>query len=147
MMGNTQTFHKARLAVLTLTAWQLLLTAAFAGAVWLGGSAAAALSIGMGGCIGMLAGLYQAIRLLQVDAGAQPQAFLQGLWISELVKIVLTGALFLVAIRLLEARMVPTIAGFAATYIVYWVALGTRYPWFEPDVATQNLRERNWPDT
>ena len=105
-MGNTQTFHKARLAVLTLTAWQLLLTAALRALA--GGSAAAAWSIGMGGCIGMLAGLYQAIRLLQVDA-REPAGIFAGLWISELVKIVLTGALFLVAIRLLEVRMVPTI--------------------------------------
>ena len=110
------------------------------------GFATAAASIGIGGTIGMVAGLYQAIRLLQVDAGSQPQAFMSGLWVSEVVKIVLTGALFLVAIRLLHAEMVPTIAGFAATHIVYWVALGTRYPWFEPNVASQNLRERNWPD-
>jgi len=145
-MGNAHTFHKARRAVFTLTGWQLLLTVALTGVTALMGSAAAAMSVGIGGAIGMVAGLYQAIRLLQVDAGAQPEAFMQSLWVSEIVKIVLTGALFLVAIRLLQVQMVPTIVGFAATYFVYWVALGTRYPWFEPEVAPRDLRERNWPD-
>jgi hypothetical protein len=39
---------------------------------------------------------------------------------------------------------VPTIVGYAGTYIVYWAALGTRYPWFETRVASD--RDKNWPD-
>jgi ATP synthase protein I len=144
-MGNTQTFQKARLAVIRLFGWQLLLTLVLAVIAMLLVDGGFALSVFAGGAIGMIAGFYQAQRMLRVDAGAQPEAFMRGLWISELVKIVLTVALFVVAIRLLQVQMVPTIIGYAGTYIVYWVALGTRYPWFDSAV-TNNLRDKNWPD-
>lgn len=106
----------------------------------------AAVSVLTGGLIGIVAGLYQAQRLLRVDASVYPQSYMQGLWVSEAVKIVLTVALFIVAIRLLKVQMVPTMVGYAGTYIVYWAALGTAYPWFETSVPSNNLRDRNWPD-
>ena len=144
-MGNTNTFQKARLAVIRLSMWQALLTAALAliAALLLG--SAFALSVIAGGVIGMLAGSYQAQRMLSIDASTHPDAFMQGLWTSELLKIVLTVVMFLVAIRLLKVELVPTIVGYAGTYFVYWVALGTRYPWFDTGV-TNNARDKNWPD-
>jgi len=145
-MGSSQAFHKARIAVLRLTGWQLLLTLLLTATAWLAGYSSAALSVFAGGSIGMIAGLYQALRLLQVNAAEQPAAMMSGMWVSEVVKIVLTVAMFLLAIRLLNVEMVPTLVGYATTYIVYWVALGTRYPWIETDVPVADLRERNWPD-
>jgi len=144
-MGNTQTFQKARLAVIRLSVWQLSLTIALvlAASLWFDGKFVT--SVLAGGVIGMLAGFYQAQRMLQVDAAEHPEAFMQGLWISEAIKIVLTVALFIVAIRLFRVQMVPTIIGYAGTYIVYWAALGTRYPWFETAV-NNNSRDQNWPD-
>jgi ATP synthase protein I len=147
-MGNTQTFQKARLAVIRLLVWQFLLTAAAAIIAIFLVNTAFAFSVVAGGAIGMLAGSYQAQRMLRVDAGSHPEAFMRGLWISEAVKIVLTVALFVVAIRLLKVQMVPTIIGYAGTYIVYWAALGTRFPWFETSGSgNNNPRDRNWPDT
>jgi ATP synthase protein I len=144
-MGETHTFHKARLAVIRLSGWQLLLTLALAiGSVVLVDSAFA-VSVAAGGMIGILAGFYQAQRMLSVDAGSHPEAFMRGLWVSEIVKIVLTVVLFMLAIRFFRVQMVPTIIGYAGTYIVYWVALGTRYPWFETPV-NNNPRDKNWPD-
>lgn len=144
-MGNAQTFQKARLAVIRLSVWQLSLTVALvlAASLWFDGNFAT--SVLAGGVIGMLAGFYQAQRMLQVDAAEHPEVFMQGLWISEAIKIVLTVALFIVAIRLFRVQMVPTIIGYAGTYIVYWAALGTRYPWFETAV-NNNSRDQNWPD-
>ena len=143
-MGNTHTFQKARQAVLRLTVWQILLTAVVAIIANYVIDTAFAISAIAGGLIGAVAGSYQAQRMLRVDAGKDPAAFMRGLWISEVVKIVLTVALFVLAIRLLKVQMVPTIVGYAATYVVYWVALGTRYPWFE--TGHNNPRDRNWPD-
>ena len=145
-MGNTSTFQKARIAVLRLAGWQFLLTALLTAAAWLTAYDNAALSVFVGGSIGMIAGLYQALRLLQVDAANKPGAFMRGLWVSEAVKIFLTVAMFLLAIRLFKVEMVPTLVGYAVTYIVYWVALGTRYPWIENELPVANLRDRNWPD-
>ena len=143
-MGNTQTFQKARLAVFRLAGWQLVLAIALTAPALIYIDAPTAMSVFAGGLIGLLAGLYQAQRMLRVDAGEHPEAFMQGLWISEAVKIVLTVALFVVAIRLLRVQMVPTIVGYAGTYFVYWIALGTRYPWFETKI--ESAREKNWPD-
>lgn len=145
-MGNAHTFQKARYAVLRLTGWQLMLTAVLSSLAWWAGSGAAALAVATGGIIGVVAGLYQSMRLLQVDASLSPAAFAQSVWTSEAVKILVTVALFLLAIKLLAVQMVPTIVGYAATYIVYWVALATRYPWFEPDVDASDKRTTNWPD-
>ena len=143
-MGNTHTFQKARAAVIRLSVWQLLLTLTLVVlTAWLVNKEFA-WSVFAGGAIGMLAGAYQAQRMLRVDAGIHPEAFMQGLWISEAVKFVLTVALFIAAIRLLQVQMVPTIIGYAGTYIIYWVALGTRYPWFE--TGNNNPRDKNWPD-
>jgi ATP synthase protein I len=143
-MGNTQTFQKARLAVFRLAGWQLALTIALVGLALLFSDTKTATSVLVGGLIGLLAGLYQSQRMLRVDAGTDPEAFMRGLWVSEAVKIVLTVALFIVAIRLLRVQMVPTIVGYAGTYMVYWAALGTRYPWFETRIESD--REKNWPD-
>ena len=143
-MGNSQTFQKARLAVFRLTVWQLLLTLVLALIAVLLVDNSFALSLVIGGLIGMLAGFYQAQRMMRVDAGLHPEAFMQGLWVSEAVKMVITIALFIVAIRLLKVAMVPTIIGYAGTYIVYWAALGTRYPWFETRIESD--RDKNWPD-
>jgi len=144
-MGNTQTFQKARLAIFRLAAWQLGLTLTLSALAMLL-SRMTAVSVLTGGLIGMLAGLYQAQRMLRIDASTHPESYMQGLWVSEAVKIVLTVALFIAAIRLLQVQMVPTIVGYAGTYIVYWVALRTAYPWFETSVPSENLRDRNWPD-
>ncbi|MGI9290593.1 MAG: ATP synthase subunit I [Gammaproteobacteria bacterium] len=143
-MGNTHKFQKARQAVFRLTVWQLLLTAIVAGIAYLVFGTEFAFSATVGGLIGIVAGSYQAQRMLRVDAGKYPEAFMRGLWTSEVVKIVLTVALFILAIRLLQVQMVPTIVGYAATYVIYWVALGTRYPWF--DSGHNNPRDQNWPD-
>ena len=147
-MGNTQAFQKARIAVLRLTGWQALLTLLLTVTALITGYGSMALSVFVGGSIGMIAGLYQAMRLLQVNAAEQPDALMRGMWISEAVKIVLTVALFVLAIRLLKVEMVPTLVGYAVTYVVYWVALGTGYPWIDiEDLPAADLRERNWPDT
>jgi len=142
-MGNTQLLQKARLAVFRLCGMQLALTLALTLGATLVFSGAIAASVFAGGLIGVLAGFYQAQRMLRVDAGKHPEAFMRGLWVSELVKIVLTVALFIVAIRIFRVQMVPTIVGYAGTYIVYWVALGTSYPWFDTPV-NNNDRDRNW---
>lgn len=145
-MGNTQTLQQARRAVIRLAAWQCGLIALAAMIVWWLSDTAAVRSLVTGGGIGVLAGLYQSQRLLRIDAGGHPEQFMRGLWVSEVLKIVLTVALFIAAIRLLQVTMVPTVGGYALTYLVYWVALGTAYPWLEQQHTGANDRDRNWPD-
>lgn len=124
-MGNTQTFRMARLAFYRLAAWQLAATAIVVAAASAVSGGNAAISAACGGLIGIVAGLYQALRMLRVDASTYPEQFMASVYVGEALKIVLTVALFIAAIRLLGVEMVPTIMGYAATYVVYWLALKT----------------------
>jgi ATP synthase protein I len=114
-----------QMAAFRLAGWQVLLTSiVVAGAFWLGGSTAA-WSAAIGGSIGIVAGLYQALRMFRVNAGQDPAGFMRGVYIGEAVKIVLTVALMIVAIRVLGVEMLPFMIGYIAIYSVYWIALKT----------------------
>ena len=111
-----------------LAGWQLALTGLVAaGAGWLGGSASG-LAAATGGSIGIVAGLYQALRMFRVDASKDPAGFMRGVYVGEVVKIILTAALTIAAIRVLNVTMVPFMIGYIAIYVVYWVALKTGLP-------------------
>ncbi len=124
-------------AAFRLAAWQAALTLAVAAVAGLAGDPGAVKSALLGGGIGIVAGLYQALRMFRVDAAVDPDAFYRGVWLSEMVKIVLTVALFTLAIKTLSPRFVPMIGAYAATFIVYWVALGTGFPWPPGDGKTR----------
>jgi F0F1-type ATP synthase assembly protein I len=112
-------------AVLKLAGWQVVmigLVAAIAG--WAGGSAYA-VSAATGGGIGTITGLYQALRMFSVDAGRNPDGFMQRVYVTEALKIVTTVALMIAAIKLLHVDFLPFMTGYIAIYIVYWVALKT----------------------
>jgi len=118
-------------AAFRLAGWQLVMTgfvAAIAG--WLGGSDVA-VSAAMGGSIGIVAGLYQALRMFRVDASKDPDGFLRSVYVGEAVKILLTVALMIAAIRVLQVEMLPFMLGYIAIYVVYWMALKTGFPWIK----------------
>ena len=48
--------------------------------------------------------------------------------VGEAVKIILTAALIIAAIRVLNVEMLPFMIGYISIYIVYWVALKTGLP-------------------
>lgn len=128
-MGNTQALSKLRRAAFRLATWQLALTAVIAGAAgWYGGRAGAAAALAGGG-IGIVAGLYQALRMFSVDAATQEAKFLRAVYVGQAMKLVLTSALFIVAIRVFGRNFGPLIVAYAATFVVYWLALGTGFPW------------------
>ncbi len=115
-------------AAFWLAGWQLALTGFVAvGAGWLGGSASG-LSAATGGSIGIIAGLYQALRMFRVDASKDPAGFMRGVYVGEVVKIILTAALTIAAIKVLNVTMLPFMIGYIAIYVVYWVALKTGLP-------------------
>lgn len=117
-----------QVAAFRLAGWQVALTGIVAaGASWLGGSASG-LSAAVGGSIGILAGTYQALRMFRVDASVDPAGFMRGVYVGEIVKIFLTVALTIAAIRVLRVEMLPFMIGYIAIYIVYWVALKTGLP-------------------
>jgi len=118
-------------AAFRLAAWQLAMTGLVAAiGSWMGGSDVA-FSAAIGGSIGIVAGLYQALRMFRVDASKDPDGFLRSVYVGEAVKILLTVALMIAAIRVLQVEMLPFMLGYIAIYVVYWMALKTGFPWIK----------------
>jgi ATP synthase protein I len=115
-------------AAFRLAGWQVaLMLVVVVIASWLGGRDAG-MAAAIGGSIGIIAGLYQALRMFRIDASKDPEGFMRGLYIGEAVKILLTVALMIAAIRGLNVEMLPFMMGYISIYIVYWVALKTGLP-------------------
>ena len=97
--GNSLEFRALRRAAFRLAGWQITITVVVAVAAGMLGGEAAVRSALMGGGIGVVAGLYQALRMFRVSAAIDPARFYRGVWVSEVVKILLTVAFFIFAIR------------------------------------------------
>ncbi|MDH4021891.1 MAG: ATP synthase subunit I [Gammaproteobacteria bacterium] len=134
--GNSLEFRALRSAAFRLAGWQIAITVVVAAVAGMLGGEAAVRSALMGGGIGVVAGLYQALRMFRFSAAIDPARFYRGVWVSEAVKILLTVALFIFAIRVLRPVFAPMIVAYAATFLAYWAALGTGYPWITPRATT-----------
>jgi ATP synthase protein I len=128
-MGNELALRSVRRAAWLLAGWQLLLTLLVAALMTLAGGERWFWSALAGGGIGILAGLYQALRMLRVDASEHPERYMGSVYVSEALKIVLTVALFIAAIKVLKVELVPVMVTYAVTLSVYWAALRTNFPW------------------
>jgi ATP synthase protein I len=142
-MGMTDTSQLMQKAAFRLALWQVAITSAVAVCFgWFGGTGSA-FSAAAGGGIGIVAGLYQALKMFRVDASASPDRFMMAAYVGEAVKILLTVALFIAAIRIFRVEFTATMVAYAATYIAYWIALSTGYPWFNSDDAGDDPATRN----
>jgi ATP synthase protein I len=85
--------------------------------------AVAAVSALLGGGIATVGSLAMAGVAFGGRADSGARRALGAFYLGEAVKLAITVALFVVALRL--ARVVPLamLAGFAATYLMYWIAL------------------------
>ena len=102
----------------------------------LGGSRAA-LSALMGGGIGTLASLYMVVSTFRLGKNTEPTKILGRLYRGEFYKLVITAGLFGLVLVSMEVSFGPMIGGFAATLLVYWVAL-LRSPSLTPYQRVQN---------
>lgn len=127
-MGNTQAFKRLRRGAYRLAGWQLVVTSLAAVAAGLVGGRSWLISAFAGGCIGVVAGLYQAQRMFRMDASEQPERYMSVVYVSEAIKVMLTVALFIAAIKILSVEFVPTLVGYIATFFVYWIYLRTGFP-------------------
>jgi F0F1-type ATP synthase assembly protein I len=116
-------------AAFRLAGWQVVVVVLVAtGAMWIGGPDSGWSAV-TGGSIGIIAGLYQALRMFSFDLAADPDGFMPSVYVTEALKIVLTVVLIIAAIRLLHVELLAFMVGYIATYPIYWVALRTGFPW------------------
>jgi ATP synthase protein I len=105
-----------------IVAAQLAVTAVLSLGAWAFSGAVAAGSAFAGGLISAAGSLFFA-RWLSSAEGRSPREFARAFYTGEGLKMVLTVALFWVAIALLETNPAPLLITYAVTLIVYWLAL------------------------
>lgn len=115
--------ERAQGIVSRLLAGQIATALALAGALALWAGPAAGYSALVGGFIAIAPSCYLAGRILRQARGATPEASLRGIYTGEMLKIVFTAALFVIAIRLLDVDFLIVVAAYAATVAVNWLAL------------------------
>ena len=101
---------------------QLAITLAVSFGFMLGSGAAAGLAALAGGLINVLANLYFAWRVFAC-ARRTPKQMVRDFYMGEAVKLLMTAALFALAIAVFELAFVPLLTAFVAGLLVFWLAL------------------------
>lgn len=83
----------------------------------------AAYSAVVGGGISIIATLYFARQVFLLRPGAPAAKIAQRFYAGEVVKLLLTAALFLAAIAWLHVTFLPLFLTYTATLLAYWLAL------------------------
>jgi ATP synthase protein I len=81
----------------------------------------------IGGGIGAAATLVQAVVGLRNSAGKEPRAIVSGFYRGSAMKLVVTVALFVVALRGRRLAAGPLFVTYVATFLVYWLALARSF--------------------
>lgn len=103
--------------------FQLLVTLSAVAVAGLVAGSGAALSAGVGGGISVVVTAVFAGLTFAAGPGATAARVARALYLGEVVKFLLTIALFAVAFVLIEVSFLPLILTYAATLMVYWLAL------------------------
>jgi ATP synthase protein I len=112
----------ARRAALMLVLAQLAVTLILAATFLIGSDAHAAESALIGGGVGVAASLAM-VTVMFRGAGADPKRILRSTYRGEAVKLGLTVVLIVAALKNVELAVLPFFVTYAATFLVYWIAL------------------------
>lgn len=97
-----------------------------AGALWVAGTAAAVSAL-LGGIIATAGSLAMAALVFGGRDGSAERA-LGAFYVGEVVKLAVVVVLFVAVLKLVRVVPLALFAGFAATYLVHWIALVSALP-------------------
>lgn len=118
---------RARRLAFGVVLGQAAVTGVTALVAWGLAGAGAALSAFLGGGIATMGSLAMA-TLVFAGAAANAQRIVAAFYVGEAVKIVVIAALFVAVLATVRVGPLAMLAGFAVTYLVYWIALLTALP-------------------
>ncbi|MCC6201556.1 MAG: ATP synthase subunit I [Gammaproteobacteria bacterium] len=95
-----------------------------------------------GAAISVVPSFYLAVRMFRQEGGAAAERLLRGIYFGELMKVLLTLALFVIALRLLDLDLVVVGGVYLAGVLVHWLAL--LFP--ERTVLTMAMRQATMLD-
>lgn len=88
----------------------------------------AAASALLGGGIATVGSLAMAGLVFGGAAGVSPQRVLSMFYVGEALKLAVVVVLFVVVLKVMTVAPLAMFAGFAATFLVYWIALLSALP-------------------
>jgi ATP synthase protein I len=77
----------------------------------------------VGAVISVIPSFYLAVRMFRMDPSAPAERILRGMYLGETIKVLLTLALFVIALRLLDVDLLVVGLTYLASVAVYWLAL------------------------
>jgi ATP synthase protein I len=119
---------RARRLAFGVVLGQALVSMTAALCAWAVADRRAALSALLGGGIATLGSLVMAGIGLGNATGSNPQRALVRFFVAEAVKVALVIAMFVVALKTVKLTPLAMFAAFAATFLVYWIALLSALP-------------------
>ncbi len=91
-----------------------------AAGLWLLQGPWSAAAAGAGAAIAVLPSAYFAAKVFSKPPGTAPRAVLRAFYVGEAVKLILTAALFIIALRWFGGHFLPLITTYAAALCAYW---------------------------
>jgi ATP synthase protein I len=117
-MDKVDQYRLNRQMLTRFVSWQIGVTLVFGFVSGRLGDIESVRSALAGGAIGVVTNLYMARSFLRGRGETSPGRLLGALYVSEALKVLLTAALFIIAIVFFEARFLPMMATYAATLFV-----------------------------
>lgn len=77
----------------------------------------------VGVVIGVFPSYYVATRLFRVGPDAPAERILRSMFVAEVIKILMTAALFVIALLVLDVNVVAVALTWLSAVLVYWLAL------------------------
>ncbi len=114
--------HARRLALAVVLA-QLAVGLGAAGCAALLGGGRAGLSALLGAAIGAAGSLAMVALAFGAGAGGNAGRVLGAFYVGEAVKLVTVGVLFVLVLKTMSVEPIAMFTAFAATFLVYWIAL------------------------
>tara|TARA_B100000029_G_scaffold514684_1_gene618437 strand:+ start:5861 stop:6307 length:447 start_codon:yes stop_codon:yes gene_type:complete len=114
---------RARRIALGIVSGQLGITLLISVVGFMLGGALIGTSALLGGGIGTLASFYMVFSIFRLDADVEPEVILKRFYRGEFLKLALTVVLFGLVLRSIDVSFGSMLGCFAATLLVYWVAL------------------------
>lgn len=122
-MVKREPFANAKKATTRIVLIQLLITFLAAAVCFIVFNWRAAYSAVIGGGISIIATLYFAQRVFSLQPGVAAAKIARRFYIGEAIKLMLTAALFVAAIKLSDVSFPPLFLTYAATLLAYWLVL------------------------
>ncbi len=118
-MVQSQAYH--------ILMWQMIGVILLSAATWPLAGRTQAVSVLAGGCVVCLPNLLFVWRVFRFAGAQQMTQFMVAFLIGEMLKLFLSGILFLLVVKYLPVSLLSVLVGFAGAIILFWIVSFWRF--------------------